>query len=53
MRFPCKSCGVELENPGVFDLVVEGVEFFWQECPECGCIKRYSWLRIEQIVEET
>jgi len=53
MKFVCKECGVELFNPGVFDLVVEDTEFFLQECPECGTVRRYSWLRIEQIVQET
>ena len=53
MRFVCKECGTELENPQVFDLVVEDIEFFLQDCPECGCIRRYSWLRIEQIVQKT
>jgi len=53
MRFPCKNCGVELSNPGVDELILNDVEFFWQECPECGVVRRYSWLRLEQIPEKT
>jgi len=53
MKFVCKECGVELSNPSVHDLVLEEAEFFLQECPECGEVRRYSWLRIEQIVQET
>jgi RNase P subunit RPR2 len=51
MKFPCKNCGVDLKNPSVNRM--SDNEFFWQDCPNCGKIKRYSWLRIEQIVEET
>lgn len=53
MIFDCKGCGTELRNERADVLVGSGSEFFWQECPNCGNIREYSWLRIKQKVEET
>lgn len=54
MRFPCKSCGHEIINAQLDVLVQQNRdEFFSQECPKCGNIHSYSWLRIKHIPEET
>ena len=49
MRFPCKDCGGEIIN----NQLDSKSEFFHQDCPHCGSIHTYSWLRIQQIVEKT